>query len=92
MRPSIRKSIKRSVLTRSIGTPMGKLDVFSAEAVKVLSNYSNLSAGESQAINDFVNAEILAENWDTYDEFFLFVLGATNGVIGFKGTTGVTGS
>jgi len=54
----------------------------------VLANFTDLTATQERAIKTFVRAEYANRNWHTYDEFFLFPLGATNGVIGFKGTTG----
>ncbi len=60
----------------------------SPEAQAVLDRYIGLTGTETDAIVAFVDAEVSDGNWDTYDEFFLFPLGATNGLIGFKSVTG----
>ncbi|MEP3387720.1 MAG: hypothetical protein ABJO02_06015 [Reichenbachiella sp.] len=54
----------------------------------VYGRMSTLNNTEKTAINDFILAEKAAGNYDKYDEFFLFPLGSTNGLIGFKSKTG----
>ena len=97
MRPSIRKSIRKSLLSRSIGTPMGKLDTFSAETVKAIGKMPNaLAAGESEKMNRVIRLMELSGNWDKLDYLMVFAMNdATNGLTSWKGTktgTNVSGS
>ncbi len=60
---------------------------YNSDVQDALDNYTGLTAKQVGAINRFINSE--GANYDTYDEFFLYPLGASNGLIGFKGTLGV---
>lgn len=66
---------------------IGSGQFYNADVQDALDNYTGLTALQVGAINAFINAE--GANYDTYDEFFLYPLGALNGLTGFKGTLGV---
>lgn len=58
-----------------------------AEAQAVIERMTDLTALQESIIGIFIDAEVRNTNYAEYDEAFLFSLGATNGLTGFKSKT-----